>query len=89
MPRYIHRRPCPSDAPIAPATAPAPNPLIQLNPRQQRILAEIIDAAQRKPGGHCAIDQFRNSYCAQRRAGRTRWSVADAFRQIIAEGIHS
>jgi hypothetical protein len=74
-----------------PAAIAVPSrPLVnQLNLRQQRILAEIIDAAQRKPGGHCAIDQFRNSYCAQRRAGRTRWSIADAFRQIIAQGIHS
>lgn len=64
------------------AERPAP-----LNPHQQRILAEVIAAAQRKPCGHCAIDRFRTSYLARRQKGITHWSVSDVFKHVLAKGV--
>jgi hypothetical protein len=54
--------------------------------RQQRILAAVIEAARRKPGGHVATDRNRVSYWATHWRGKTRWSVIDAYGFLIASG---
>lgn len=63
-----------------------PAPANHLNAYQQRILAEIIEAARRKPGPRIGIDRNRCSYCAWHVRGRIRWSVKDAFYSPIAAG---
>jgi hypothetical protein len=65
-------------------------PVIRLDPRQQRILASVIEAAQRKPGGHLFTDRHGFSYGAQRDwRGKTRWSIRDQYKFIIASGVTS
>lgn len=60
--------------------------LLRLNLGQQGILAELMGAARRKAGGHCAIDSFRRCYWARRWRGRTHWSVTDCFGNVLASG---
>jgi hypothetical protein len=73
-------------AAIALPSRPAVN---RLDPRQQCILDAVIDAAQRKPGGHVATDRNRWSYWAIHFHGRTRWSATDAYGFLIASGATS
>jgi hypothetical protein len=58
----------------------------RLNLRQQCILSEIIDNAQRKPGGHVATDRDGCTYWAKHINGRTCWTVSDWNRVPIAKG---
>jgi hypothetical protein len=69
------------------AERPSRPPVIRLDPRQQRILAAVIEAARHKPGGHLFTDRHGFSYCAQQHwRGKTRWSIRDQYKFIIASG---
>jgi hypothetical protein len=72
------------------AERPTRAPVIRLDPRQQRILAAVIEAAQRKPGGHVFTERHGFSYWAQRHwRGKTSWSIRDQYKFTIASGATS
>jgi hypothetical protein len=58
----------------------------RLDLRQQRITAQVTDAAQRKPGGHVTTDRNRCGYLAEHADGCTRWIVNNAYGSLIGSG---
>lgn len=86
MTRYTQGRPRVSEAQIAAVPAPTPKPTVTLNLRQQRNLAEVIDAAQQSPGSLRHVTRGNWIYTAQHRNGRTRWVIQDVYRNLVADG---
>jgi hypothetical protein len=63
------------------------NPLpVRLTLSQQRILAEVIEAARQSPGALRVLAKLDWIYTAQLRAGTVRWRIEDTFRNLIATG---
>lgn len=68
-----------------PRAEKAPLP-VRLTLREQRILAEVIEAARQSPGALRVLAKLDWIYTAQLRAGTVRWRIEDTFRNLIATG---
>jgi hypothetical protein len=73
-----------TNSPFPETTRPA-----RINPRQQRILSEVIEAARASPGSLRILNRDNWIYTAQHRKGRTRWIIQDCYRNPIADGVSS